>query len=253
VILGLNHPKNFVSSLTDTLSIEREKAIEIAQEVNHKIFFPIREELKKLHGISTTEELTPTKQESEEIYKKESAISAQQPPKPMGTIIKPAQEPAAPKPAESAKEMPKEEKTGLPATPASQAPKTTAPKTEITRQPEPVTKIWETPKPPAPVKPLEATKGMTEAAPTAPAPAPATPPLIKPETPASQFQKRYQELEQKRTIDLSTISKEPNKEESKSPPSWIKQAPPAVPLKETPAAKPAPEKYIQDPYKEPIE
>lgn len=60
IILGLNHPKNFISSLVDFLDIRREKAVEIAQDVNHQIFFPIREELKKLHGIGGSAEITPS-------------------------------------------------------------------------------------------------------------------------------------------------------------------------------------------------
>lgn len=60
IILGLDHPKNFISTLIDILGVPKEKAIEIAQDVNHQIFFPIREELKKLHGIGTSSELTPS-------------------------------------------------------------------------------------------------------------------------------------------------------------------------------------------------
>src|SRR3989338_2638565 len=60
IILGLNHPKNFISSLTDVPDIPKEKAVEIAQDINHQIFFPIREELKKLHGIGASSEITPS-------------------------------------------------------------------------------------------------------------------------------------------------------------------------------------------------
>lgn len=59
ILLGLNHPKNFISTLADVFDLSKEKATEIAQDVNHEIFFPIREELKKLHGIGASSELTP--------------------------------------------------------------------------------------------------------------------------------------------------------------------------------------------------
>ncbi len=51
VMLGLGHPNQFISHLTERLEINHELAKEIAQEVNLKIFYPIREHLKKMYGI----------------------------------------------------------------------------------------------------------------------------------------------------------------------------------------------------------
>lgn len=51
VMLGLGHPNQFISHLTERLEINHELAKEIAQEVNSKIFYPIREHLKKMYGI----------------------------------------------------------------------------------------------------------------------------------------------------------------------------------------------------------
>lgn len=51
VMLGLAHPSEFISHLADRLGVEKEKAKEIAEETNSKVFFPIRENLKKIHGV----------------------------------------------------------------------------------------------------------------------------------------------------------------------------------------------------------
>ena len=51
VILGVLHPKEFISTIEKTLSIDRETARKIAQEVNTEIFAKIRESLRKVHKI----------------------------------------------------------------------------------------------------------------------------------------------------------------------------------------------------------
>ena len=56
VMLGLTHPNEFISHLTERLEVEHEIAKEIAEDINSKVFFPIRENLKKIHGIEKTEE-----------------------------------------------------------------------------------------------------------------------------------------------------------------------------------------------------
>jgi len=51
VMLGVNHPKDFIEHLGERLGIEdREKIRAIADEINGKIFRSIRESLKKVHG-----------------------------------------------------------------------------------------------------------------------------------------------------------------------------------------------------------
>lgn len=62
VMLGALHPRDFIQTLEKGLKMERSKAIDIAKEINHEIFFPIRESLKRIHGMETTEEVTGEKQ-----------------------------------------------------------------------------------------------------------------------------------------------------------------------------------------------
>lgn len=51
VMLGVTHPKEYISQLQQELGVERDVAKNIAQEVNEQVFSKIREELKKLHNI----------------------------------------------------------------------------------------------------------------------------------------------------------------------------------------------------------
>ena len=51
VMLGLTHPKDFINNLAERLELEKEPAKNIAQEINQRIFYAIREELKKMHNI----------------------------------------------------------------------------------------------------------------------------------------------------------------------------------------------------------
>jgi len=51
VMLGLTHPSVFIQNLTTKMGISRENAQQIAEEVNNAIFRPIRDSLKRIHGI----------------------------------------------------------------------------------------------------------------------------------------------------------------------------------------------------------
>ncbi len=51
VMLGLTSPSQYIPHIVERLEISRETAKKIAEEVNSKIFFPIRENLKKIHGV----------------------------------------------------------------------------------------------------------------------------------------------------------------------------------------------------------
>ncbi len=55
VLLGFTHPSQFVSRLAERLGIEKTLAKEIAEQVNTRIFFSIRENLKKIHGLREEE------------------------------------------------------------------------------------------------------------------------------------------------------------------------------------------------------
>jgi hypothetical protein len=50
VLLGITLPRDFVTSLQSKLGLPREQVNQIAKEVNEKIFQPIRESLKEVHG-----------------------------------------------------------------------------------------------------------------------------------------------------------------------------------------------------------
>ncbi len=56
VVLGLTRPNDFVTRLRDHLGIDNETAKTIAQEINHQIFFPLREMLKTAHQFEITQE-----------------------------------------------------------------------------------------------------------------------------------------------------------------------------------------------------
>lgn len=51
VMLGFTHPKDYITNLSERLKVDREIAKEIAEEINSQVFFPIREHLKKIHGL----------------------------------------------------------------------------------------------------------------------------------------------------------------------------------------------------------
>lgn len=54
VMLGMTHPSAFIQNLTTRMGISRDSAQAIAEEVNQTIFKPVRESLKKIHGMSGT-------------------------------------------------------------------------------------------------------------------------------------------------------------------------------------------------------
>ncbi|KKS95533.1 hypothetical protein A3B05_00515 [Candidatus Giovannonibacteria bacterium RIFCSPLOWO2_01_FULL_43_160] len=53
VMLGITSPSDYVKNLVSRLSVNQEKAKAIAEEINQKVFQPVRESLKKIHGIET--------------------------------------------------------------------------------------------------------------------------------------------------------------------------------------------------------
>lgn len=58
VILGLTHPENLAANLQEKLSVDDEELIKIVSEVNKEVFLPIREMLKKTHGVEVATEPT---------------------------------------------------------------------------------------------------------------------------------------------------------------------------------------------------
>ena len=59
VMLGEKRAREFVENLAKALGVPHQKAYEIAQDVNHQVFFEIRENLKKIHDIPQTDALIP--------------------------------------------------------------------------------------------------------------------------------------------------------------------------------------------------
>ena len=53
VMLGITPPSDYVKNLVNRLSVPQEKAKAIAEEINQKVFQPVRESLKKIHGIGS--------------------------------------------------------------------------------------------------------------------------------------------------------------------------------------------------------
>lgn len=58
VIMGLLPPQNLTSELKTVLNIDGQMSQAIAQEINFKIFTPIRLSLRKIHGLATPEEIS---------------------------------------------------------------------------------------------------------------------------------------------------------------------------------------------------
>ena len=82
VLLGFTHPSQFVSHLSERLGIEKPLAKEIAEEVNARIFFPIRENLKKIHGLRE-EEIKEKEEKKEEKVPFPTSLPPITPPMPM--------------------------------------------------------------------------------------------------------------------------------------------------------------------------
>ena len=128
VILGLTHPKDFVSYISEHLHIDMEKAKNIAREINHQIFFPLREMLKTAHNFELTQE------------------QIQQAPPPLSSLprpgvqtpptIKPAVPPAAPSPSISVTPSPSAQTP----VPPLKAPPIAAPR-PLSPAPSPITSL----------------------------------------------------------------------------------------------------------------
>lgn len=57
VMTGLLKPKDFIPELVIELKLDQETANKVAQEVNEQIFKPIRDSLKKIHGLDGSKPL----------------------------------------------------------------------------------------------------------------------------------------------------------------------------------------------------
>src|SRR3989338_5172050 len=62
VMLGITPPSEYVKNLTSRLGVAPEKARAIAEEINQKVFQPVRESLKRIHGLGAQKPL-PTRED----------------------------------------------------------------------------------------------------------------------------------------------------------------------------------------------
>ncbi|OGZ56413.1 MAG: hypothetical protein A3G60_00305 [Candidatus Ryanbacteria bacterium RIFCSPLOWO2_12_FULL_47_9c] len=56
VMLGLEHPNDFIKNLAETLGIADEKAQAIAKDINEQVFRPIRDHLIDIHKLEKVEQ-----------------------------------------------------------------------------------------------------------------------------------------------------------------------------------------------------
>lgn len=57
VILGVIPSKDFVADLKEILEVDAEKALNVASEINHRIFLKIRDALKTMHGVRWVDQI----------------------------------------------------------------------------------------------------------------------------------------------------------------------------------------------------
>ena len=67
VMYGLNHPSKFIRNIQNELRIPYDLAKEVAEKINIQIFRPIRESLKKIHGITDQQPTTNDLQQKSEV------------------------------------------------------------------------------------------------------------------------------------------------------------------------------------------
>lgn len=151
VILGLTRPREFVQILSDRLEADEDEAREIASDINHQIFFPIREQLKSAHQLEISEEEI---QKAEAVIKK--PVISERPTAP--AVAKPKIPPLDLRQAVKPQAIKPEAKPAAPT---------------LVKPPEPAKPAASPEKPPAPVpgKPPEPIK------PFAPPPQPKIPPV----------------------------------------------------------------------------
>lgn len=209
IILGFTKPQEFTSLLQKNLEVDTEIAGYIASEINHKIFFPLREALKQAHQVEIQIEAgihapLPERRETGQ-YGADRKQETQEgitekitQPKPPQTLVSASTQlpkpPELPKP-EPAKPMPIDLRdlrkpsmsASLPEIIGPAKPPPEIPKPSLPKPPEPAKPI--TPKPIAPPRPEVMSNGGMFAAPMTmskltppPKPTSVPSPLIKPPT-----------------------------------------------------------------------
>ncbi|MEK7541793.1 MAG: hypothetical protein AAB533_03025 [Patescibacteria group bacterium] len=95
VILGLTRPNEFVAVLTGRLSTPADAAQKIASDINHQIFFPLREILKSTHQVDIGDAARPA-----------ADIDLRRAARPVTPVPPAAQKPMAPAPPPPAPQKP---------------------------------------------------------------------------------------------------------------------------------------------------
>ena len=100
VMMGLTHPKDYIKNLSGRLGVDIDTAKKIAQEVNSEIFLPVKEHLKKIHGIEkeAPEKDMEVKLPGEEVTPFELTQKHKPEPPLVPEITKPPEPSAPPKP-----------------------------------------------------------------------------------------------------------------------------------------------------------
>ena len=108
VMLGFTHPKDYIKNLSARLGIDIDSAKKIAQEINIEIFSPVKEALKKLHGMETEKEPTiPTAPTATKIKPEKELTVPVAPVAPTEKIAAPEIKPENKIPEITEKEIPK--------------------------------------------------------------------------------------------------------------------------------------------------
>ena len=84
-LMGKLSPKDFIKILREELSIDPKSASDIAQDINREIFFPVRESLKELYGLTAVEtelsSVTPPANQAGETSEGKTAAPPREPTK----------------------------------------------------------------------------------------------------------------------------------------------------------------------------
>lgn len=234
IILGLTHPNEFTDTLKNRLGVDGDDARDIALDISHQVFFPLREALKDTHHIDIKEEalqappasiakpsvppaptITPPPQ-------KFSTVLPSQPPHPSSPPPQPVRKPPAqPIDLRAPKKFTPEPPHNIPLINLKETPEL---------PPAPTSSQTQTPTPP-PMKETNNTEPISHPMPDVPVPSPkqeAVPPLLVPK-PAS-----------------------PPPPPAPTFPQQATPAPPAPPTAQPPPIKTTPSSGT-DPYREPVE
>lgn len=220
VILGLTRPSEFAGVLAERLGVSADAAQKIASDINHQIFFPLREALKQTHQIEVNEEAiqapTPLPAGGGKPERQKVPLVD------LSGLKVPTAPTGGPPGFLSKEEVEKIVAQKKAATPPPPAPKIPPIDLRIAHPPQPASLSRPTP-PPPPTPP-------TQLSPQVPPPSPPAPPQLTPAIPAAPPSSPPEPFSKIPAIDLRQPLKPPAPEKPKPKP-W----------------------QGYDPYKEPIE